>query len=307
LKFAAIDIGSNAVRLLLSKVIEDGGDPIFKKESFVRMPLRLGEDTFGDGRISDDKTERLIETMLGYGHLIKAYPARDFVAYATSAMREAQNGEDVVRQVKERSGIDITIINGKMEAEVIFANHIEALIGPTENYVYVDVGGGSTELNVVSGGKVIASGSVNIGSVRMLSGGVKESAWKEMKAWLKEKTAGLKSIYGIGTGGNINKIFKLARIKEGKPISYGLVRELYEHLGSHTFEERISKLGLRPDRADVIVLASEIYLSVMKWAKIKKMYVPQIGLADGTIRILYDRFKGHSPSAGEGLLGPQVL
>jgi len=143
--------------------------------------------------------------------------------------------------------------------------------------------------------------------VRMLRGRVQESEWRGMKAWLKEKTAGLKPVYGIGTGGNINKIFKLARIKEGKPISYGVVRGLYEHLASFTFEERITKLGLRPDRADVIVLASEIYLSVMKWAKIKRMYVPQIGLADGTIRILYERFKGDGPATGESLLGPQTL
>lgn len=291
MKFAAIDIGTNAVRLLLAKVIEDGDRPIFKKESFVRIPLRLGDDTFTNGRISEDNVDRLVETMIGYQHLMKAYPTRDFVAYATSAMREAENRDEVCRLVRKHSGIDIVIIDGKTEAEVIYANHIEDMIGPDRNYVYVDVGGGSTELNVISGREVVASKSINIGGVRMLSGRVEESEWKEMKAWLKQTTADLGPLYGIGTGGNISKIFRLARIKEGRPISYNTIRQVYEYLSSFTLMERITKLGLRSDRADVIVLAAEIYLSVMKWGKIKKMYVPQIGLADGIIHILYERYK----------------
>ncbi len=291
MKFAAIDIGTNAVRLLLSKVIEDGAKPIFEKESFIRFPLRLGDDTFRNGRITDDKTERLIEIMVGYRNLIHAYSAEGFGAYATSALREAENGADVVRMVRDRSGIDILVIDGKMEAEVLYANHIEELFGPTRNYVYMDVGGGSTELSLISQTKVIASKSLNIGSVRMLHDRVQPSEWKTMKAWLKENTSNLKPLFGIGTGGNISKIFRLARIKEGKPISYGVLQRFQRYLSSFTLEERITQLGLKPDRADVIVLASDVYLSVMKWAKIKKMFVPQIGLADGIIHVLYERFK----------------
>jgi exopolyphosphatase/guanosine-5'-triphosphate,3'-diphosphate pyrophosphatase len=230
--------------------------------------------------------------MIGFRHLINAYQAVDFLGYATSAMREAENGEDVAREIRERTGIDVAIISGKTEAEVIYANHIEERLGPTRNYIYVDVGGGSTEINLISCGKVIASKSVNIGSVRMLEGKVDESQWNDMKMWLKQNTAELRPLYGIGMGGNINKIFQLARIKEGRPISYKLVRELHEYLSSFTLQERITELGLRPDRADVILLASEIYLSVMKWAKVRKMYVPQIGLADGIIHILYERTRG---------------
>ena len=298
MKFAAIDIGTNAVRLLLAKVVEGGDRPIFEKESFVRIPLRLGEDTFLHGRISDEKTESLGETMLGFRHLMAAYRAVDFKAYATSAMREAENGDEVARKVRERSGIELTVISGKTEAEVIYANHIEERLGPARNYLYIDVGGGSTELNLISRGKVVASKSVNIGSVRMLEGKVDESQWKDMKAWLKENTPALRPIYGIGMGGNINKIFQLARVKEGRPISYNEVRRLYDYLASFTLEERIAELGLRPDRADVILLAGEIYLSVMKWAKLKKMYVPQIGLADGIIHILYERFRNNGSHTG---------
>jgi exopolyphosphatase/guanosine-5'-triphosphate,3'-diphosphate pyrophosphatase len=298
LRFAAIDIGTNAVRLLLSKVVEGGEQPVFEKESFIRIPLRLGEDTFLHGRISDEKTDALAETMIGFRHLIKAYGAEDFKAYATSAMREARNGDEVANKVTERSGIEIAIISGKTEAEVIFANHIEELLGPDRNYLYIDVGGGSTELNLISRGKVIASKSANIGSVRMLEGKVEASEWTDMKTWLKENTPPLRPIYGIGMGGNINKIFQLARVKEGRPISYKEVRRLHDYLSSFTLERRIAELGLRPDRADVILLAGEIYLSVMKWAKVKKMYVPQIGLADGIIHILYERFRHDTLRAG---------
>lgn len=291
MKFAAIDVGTNAVRLLLSKVIEGGDQPFFRKEALVRIPLRLGEDTFSAGRISDEKTSRLIDTMLGYRHLIDAYPAHDFIAYATSAMREAENGEEVVQTVRERSGIDIAIIRGKTEAEVIYANHIEERLDVEKNYLYVDVGGGSTELSVVSRKQVIATRSCNVGTVRMLKGCVEQSEWEGMKEWVKENVAPLRPVTAIGSGGNINKIFKLSRVKEGRPISYGLTRRVYKYLASFTLEERIMKLGLRPDRADVILPAARIYLAIMKWGKVKKMYVPQFGLSDGIVHILYERHK----------------
>lgn len=300
MKFAAIDIGSNAVRLLLSRVIEDGGDPYFKKETFVRMPLRLGEDAFRAGRIGDDMAERLVETMEGFRHLIKAYPARDVLAVATSAMREAENGGEVTEAVRRRVGITVEIIDGKREAEIIYANHIEQRLDPSTSYLYIDVGGGSTEITVIQGVTPLASRSFKIGTVRMLHGGVEPGEWKELKAWLKESTGGKRQFVGIGSGGNINKMFKLARIKEGKPLVYKRLRGIQRFLNSYSLEERITTLGMRPDRADVIIPAGEIYLSVMKWGKIKRMFVPQVGVSDGIIHILYERHRSAGSSSGPG-------
>lgn len=274
--------------------------PIFEKESFIRIPLRLGEDTFLHGRISDEKTDSLAETMIGFRHLITVYRAVDFKAYATSAMREAENGEEVARKVKDRTGIDFTIISGKTEAEVIYANHIEERLGPACNYLYIDVGGGSTELTLISHGKVIAARSVNIGSVRMLEGKVDGLPVERHEDLAQGEHAGFAAGLRDRDGGKHNKMFQLARIKEGRPISYKEVQRLYDYLSSFTLEQRIAELGLRPDRADVILLAGEIYLSVMKWAKLKKMYVPQIGLADGIIHILYERFRNSARRVGTG-------
>jgi exopolyphosphatase/guanosine-5'-triphosphate,3'-diphosphate pyrophosphatase len=288
-KFAAIDIGTNAVRLLLSKVIEDEKPPFFKKEALMRMPLRLGDDAFAHGRISQEKIDLLAETMVGFKHLIRAYPARDYMAVATSAMREAGNGLEVAKVVEERSGIRFDIIDGEREAEVIYANHIEERLDPSMNYLYVDVGGGSTEIIILAGGNVAASGSFKIGTVRMLQERVEEDTWKELKKWLKTNTPQYHPLTGIGSGGNINKIFKLANIKNGKPISFKNIKSISNYLSSFTLEQRITKLGLRPDRADVIIPAIRIYMSVMKWAKMKWMYVPQFGLSDGIVHVLYKR------------------
>jgi exopolyphosphatase/guanosine-5'-triphosphate,3'-diphosphate pyrophosphatase len=299
-KFAAIDIGSNGVRLLLSRVIEDGGEPYFKKETFVRMPLRLGDDAFSLGRLSEEKIERLIDTLVGFDHLVSAYPARACLAVATSAMREAQNGTEVVEAMHRRTGIEVEIIDGKREAEIIYANHIEARLDPETSYVYVDVGGGSTEVTIIHGQTPVASRSFKIGTVRMLQGGVAPKRWSELKVWLKESTGGKKPFVGIGSGGNINKMFKLARIKEGKPLVYKRLREIRKYLSSFTFEQRVVSLGMRPDRADVIIPAAEIYLSVMKWARIKRMFVPQVGVSDGIIHILYDRHRQPAAPQGDG-------
>lgn len=291
MKFAAIDVGSNAVRLLLSQVIEGESAPLFKKEALVRMPIRLGEDAFRSRRISDEKVERLIETMVGFRHLISAYAARDFMAVATSAMREAGNGAEVVEAVRERSGISLEIIDGAREAAVIYANHIEDRIDPNTNYLYVDVGGGSTEVTVISRRAVVASASFRIGTVRMLQNAVDPRQWGDLKEWLKVNTTDLRPVVGIGSGGNINKMYKLARVKEGTPIGYKRLRELYRHLVSYTPDRRVSVLGLRPDRADVIVPAAEIYLNVLKWARVKRMYVPQVGLSDGIVHVLFERHR----------------
>jgi exopolyphosphatase/guanosine-5'-triphosphate,3'-diphosphate pyrophosphatase len=292
MKFAAIDIGTNAVRLLLSRVmVEDGGPPFFRKEALVRMPLRLGEDVFSVGKISDENVARLVESMVGFRHLIQAYPAIDYMAAATSAMREAENREEVVALVSERSGIHIEIIDGQREAEVIYANHIEERLQPGTNYLYVDVGGGSTEVVLLAGRRGVVAGSFQLGSVRILQGGVNKEAWREMKEWVVSNTAGYRPVVAIGSGGNINKIFKLARVKEDRPITRKQIAKIYDYVKAFEPEERITQLGLRPDRADVIIPAAKIYLSVMKWAKAKRMYVPQFGLSDGMVHVLYDRYR----------------
>jgi exopolyphosphatase/guanosine-5'-triphosphate,3'-diphosphate pyrophosphatase len=246
---------------------------------------------FSHDRISEEKTERLIETMAGFRHLIEAYPALEYMAVATSAMRVAENGNEVVAAVSERTGIDIEIIDGQKEAEVIYANHIEERLAPHTTYFYVDVGGGSTELSIIEQRQMVASNSFKIGTVRALTSGNSDEEWETMKLWLKESIKGRRPIVGIGSGGNINKMFKLARIKEGRPITLKQMRQMHKFLSSYTLQERINLLKLRPDRADVIVPASEIYLSVMKWAKAKRMFVPQFGLSDGIVHVLYERHR----------------
>ncbi len=298
MKFAAIDIGSNAVRLLLTKVIETESGPFFRKECLVRMPIRLGEDTFTTGRISKEKVEKLVECLLGFKHLISAYSAIDFLACATSATRDAANRGEIVDLVRDRVGIDLEVVDGSDEARIIVSNHVETEITGNGGscYLYVDVGGGSTEITVSDPGSVIASKSFDIGAVRLLHGLVPEESWRQMRKWLRQHTRQRPPKAAIGTGGNVNKIFRLVRCKEGKPLSYKKMLRVYKSLQKFTVEERVTRLNLRPDRADVIVPACQIYLFAMKWAGVRKMYVPQIGLADGLVHILYDRHRENAPS-----------
>ncbi len=289
--FAAIDIGSNAMRLLFCRVYEVAGKPHFSKEELIRMPIRLGEDVFTKGKISEQKEERLITSLRGFHELIKAYDVTAFRAVATSAMRDASNGEEIIARAKKESGISVEIIDGKLEAALVFSNHIEELLNPKFAYLYIDVGGGSTELTLYFNQKVIAAKSFNIGTVRMLLNKDDKEEWEEMKAWLKRSTVGIHPLNAIGSGGNINKIFKMANKKETKHLSYDKLKGQYEMLCSYTYEERIERLGLKPDRADVIVPAAKIFLTVMKTADIDKVYVPQIGLSDGIIHDLYDVHK----------------
>jgi len=293
LKFAAIDVGSNAMRLLLGRVFENNNQPFFKKESLIRMPIRLGDEAFTNHFISNSKADSFVNTMIGFKYIINAYQPINTRACATSAMREAENGDEIVKMVKQKSGIDLKIIDGKEEAALIYANHSEKIIDENSCYLYIDVGGGSTELSLFAQHKTIASKSFNIGTVRLLKNLVKKGLWKEMKRWIKNNTKNYTCLNAIGTGGNINKIFRLANTKEKKPISYKKVKSIYSELKSLSFEDRIQKIGLRPDRADVILPASEIYLSVMKWAKIKKIYVPQVGLADGLIHVMFEDYKSN--------------
>jgi exopolyphosphatase / guanosine-5'-triphosphate,3'-diphosphate pyrophosphatase len=288
--FAAIDIGSNAMRLLFSRVYNVDGKPHFTKEELIRMPIRLGEDVFLQGKITDPKADRLITALRGYGELIKAYGVDAYRAVATSAMRDASNGAEIIERVKEETGLVVEIIDGKNEAALLFSNHIEELLNPKHAYLYIDVGGGSTELTLYFDNKVISAKSFNIGTVRMLLDKVDKDEWEEMKAWLKRNTIGIHPLHAIGSGGNINKIFKMSGKKETKHLSYDRLKGIYEMLCSYTYQERIERLDLKPDRADVIIPAAKIFLSVMKSADIEKVFVPQVGLSDGLVHSLYDTY-----------------
>jgi len=298
LKFAAIDIGSNAVRLLFSGVFEKEFSPIFRKMSLIRMPIRLGDDAFTQKCISDRKVSQLVKTMIGFKHLIDAFQPLDYMACATSAMREADNGSEICRQILEESDIKVDIIDGKREAQVIFENKSADMFGGNDAYLYVDIGGGSTEVTLFSQGRIITSGSFDIGTIRLLEGLVSKAYWKKMRQWLKDAAAPFTSMVAIGSGGNINKTFRLANCKNGKPLSDNKMLKVRRFLKHFTVEQRIRQLALRPDRADVIIPALDIYLKIMKWAGIRKIYVPQIGLADGIVRILYNRYKTSNVQSG---------
>jgi exopolyphosphatase/guanosine-5'-triphosphate,3'-diphosphate pyrophosphatase len=299
LKFAAIDIGSNAVRLLLSAVFQGRNSTTFRKMSLIRMPIRLGEDAFSQKCISEEKASQLIQTMMGFMHFINAFRPLRYMACATSAMREAENGYEVCERIIEQTGIEVDIIDGKKEAQILLKNNGTKWFNGNRNYLYVDIGGGSTEITLFSKGLTIASGSFNIGTIRLLKKIVSKAEWTQMKHWLNKHTAPCDSLVAIGSGGNINKTFRLANRKTGKPLDYNKIKEVRLFLKDFSVPQRITKLGLRPDRADVIVPALGIYLKVMKWAGIKKMYVPEVGLADGMVRILYDNFQQSKSKADQ--------
>ena len=287
LKFAAIDIGSNAVRLLLASVFENNGRPTFKKMSLTRMPIRLGADTFSLKRISKERTEELVKAMTGFRHLIDAYQPIAFTAFATSAMREAKNRAQVCKYIKKASGIEVEIIDGTREAQLILENKSADQYLGYDAYLYVDVGGGSTEMTLSSQGQVAVSGSFKIGTIRMLNGQVTQTDWDDLRNWLQTYCAPYQSLAAIGSGGNINKICRLANCKNGIPLTKSKMIKVRRLLEEYSYEERITKLNLRPDRADVIIPGADIYLKIVQWAGIKNIFVPVMGLADGAVRILY--------------------
>jgi exopolyphosphatase / guanosine-5'-triphosphate,3'-diphosphate pyrophosphatase len=291
IKLAAIDIGSNAVRLMLSRVYENEGETVFVRESLIRVPIRLGEDVFAHQRITEEKAEQLSTVIEAFRLIVKAYGAEACIACATSAMREARNGADIVRAIRERTKIEIDIIEGKREAAIIYSSHISRAFRVNAPLLYIDVGGGSTEVTLLSRSRIVESGSFKIGTVRILQKGRSKRELDRLKAWLKAKVVPNHPIAAVGTGGSINNIFRLSRKKEGKSISIKLIKEIRDYLESFSIEERIKVLGLRPDRADVIVEAAEIYLTVMRWAGVKKMFVPILGLSDGLIHVLYEKVK----------------
>jgi len=293
-KYGAIDIGSNAIRLLISNVIvSDDKEPKFKKSSLVRVPIRLGADAFTSGIISKQNVRRMIDAIEAFKLLMNVHGVKTYKACATSAMREAKNGSEIVEKIKVQTGVKIDIIGGKEEAAIISSTDLNQLIEGNHTYLYVDVGGGSTEITVFTRGKIITSKSFKIGTVRLLNN--KKSTNKEIfsnvEKWIKKNTSDLKKVSLIGSGGNINKLFKMSGRTEGKPISYIYLNAQYQFLKQMSSDERVSELSLNPDRADVIIPATKIYLSAMKWSGARKIYVPKIGLSDGIIKSLfYNKF-----------------
>lgn len=292
MRLAAIDIGSNAARLLITEVVVNStGKPQFNKINLVRVPLRLGFDVFELGEISKGRRQMIMETMKAYAHLMKAYEVEYFRACATSAMRDAKNSADIIRKVKLETGIEIEIISGDKEATMINQSHIAEGLDKNNNYLYIDVGGGSTELTFFSNGKMQYRESFNIGTIRLLKQQIHDTVWDEMRDHLKLNTKSNLPICAIGSGGNINKVFSLSKKKEGKPLTLQLLKDYHKEFSNYSVEELIRIYKLREDRADVIVPALLIYINVMKWADIEEIYVPKIGLADGLVQSLYEELK----------------
>jgi exopolyphosphatase/guanosine-5'-triphosphate,3'-diphosphate pyrophosphatase len=289
LRYAAIDIGSNAVRLLIAEIIENNESISFKKNTLIRVPVRLGDDAFLHKKLSDKKIIDLVKTMQAFRNLMDVYKVTDYMACATSAMREAKNGQAVADQIKAETGVDLQIVHGEAEAKIIYASHAEINIDKSKNYLYIDVGGGSTELSLFSNGQLLASQSFNLGTIRILDNQDKDETWNEMKDFIREHTKGLKNVFGIGSGGNINKLYKLSQEKDGNPLSYIKLRALYNYLDSFSLKDRINVLGLNHDRADVIIPACEIFITVLKSGNIKSIYVPTVGMVDGIIQTLIDK------------------
>lgn len=289
-KFAAIDIGSNAIRLLVSNVITTKGTaPQFKKSALVRVPIRLGADSFVEGTISEKNTDRMMNAIKAFKLLMNVHGVESYKACATSAMREASNGLEIIEKIYQKTGVKINIISGKEEAEIISSTDLHELISGDKSYLYVDVGGGSTEFTIFSKGKIIISKSFKIGTVRILNNKKEKNkdAFKKIENWIKDNTKGYRKISLIGSGGNINKLFKMSGRTEGAPISYIYLNAQYQFLKNMSYSDRITELSLNPDRADVIIPATKIYLSAMKWSGARKIYVPKIGLADGIIKSLF--------------------
>jgi len=287
-KFAAIDIGSNAIRLLTHNVIEEEGKQTqFRKSALVRVAVRLGKDSFTVGKISENNVDRMVKTMQAFKLLMEVAGVESYRACATSAMREADNGQEVMHKVKKEAGITIDLINGKEEAKIIASTDLKNLIKQDQSYLYIDVGGGSTEFTLFVNGEIKVSRSFKLGTVRLLNNMVSDALWNELQDWINTNTEGLSKLSIIGSGGNINKLHKMSGRKEGQALSYIWLNAQYHFLDSLSYEDRISELGLNPDRADVIIPATRIFLSAAKWSGVKKIYVPKIGLSDGIIKTLY--------------------
>lgn len=290
-KLAAIDIGSNAIRILIANVVQEVGEhPVYMKSEMIRVPIRLGQDSFTVGEISKKNMKRVVKAMKAFRLIMKVNGVKHYMACATSALRESNNADELIARVKKKTKIKIEVIDGRKEAEIISNTTILNDFGQNLNYLYVDVGGGSTEFSLLQDGKRIVSKSFKTGTVRMINNMVNEKVWLEIEKWIQTHTTEIKKIALLGSGGNINKIFKLSNIKEGKPLTYIKINAIYQDLKKLTYEQRILKYNLNLDRADVILPALEIYLKALKWSGATKVFVPKIGLADGMIKMMYKKF-----------------
>jgi exopolyphosphatase/guanosine-5'-triphosphate,3'-diphosphate pyrophosphatase len=290
-KYAAVDIGSNAVRLLMTEVREEQGEYHYKRFEFIRVPLRLGLDVYQSGKILASREKRFLMTMRAFKLLIDVFGPISMRACATASLREASNGMDIVKKVYQQAKMKIDIITGKEEAEIIYSNHIEQMLEHDQSYLYIDVGGGSTEVTLFDKGKIIFSESFKLGTLRWLKGKVSKDYWYEVKDSIKKITSGHLPLTAIGSGGNINKVIKLLEKKE-KQLSFDRIKALYQEMKEHSVEERIEIWDLTSDRADVIVPAMKIYLGIMNAAKISNIVIPQVGLADGIIHQLHEEVAG---------------
>lgn len=287
-RYAAIDIGSNAVRVLISNVVTtENHPPKFMKSSMVRVPIRLGEDSFTVGEISKRNEKRMIKAMKAFKHIMRINNVKSYMACATSALREANNGEEIVANIKSKTGINIQVIDGKREAEIIAATNIFKSINKNRTFLYIDVGGGSTEFSVLVKGERVVSKSFKVGTVRMINNMMSDKVWEEIQAWIEKYTQEYSKLALLGSGGNINKLFKIAGIKEGRPLSFIKLNSLYNELVQLDYNERILQFELNPDRSDVIIPATQIYLKALQWSGCSEIYVPKIGLSDGMIKVLY--------------------
>jgi exopolyphosphatase / guanosine-5'-triphosphate,3'-diphosphate pyrophosphatase len=285
---AAIDIGSNAARLLITETsVYKDGTVDFTKLNLLRIPLRLGFDVFDNGYISEEKKRKMIDTIKAYKLLMDIYKVEAVKACATSAMRDASNGGQVLREIYAETGIEVSIISGQEEANIIYETHIAEKLNTEKSYMYVDVGGGSTEVTLFSDNHIVFKESFNIGTIRLLNDKVTDEQWEHMKWYIKTHTKDYQPVEAIGSGGNINKIFSISKRKEGKPLPLELLKDYYKELSLNSVEERKHLYNLRSDRADVIVPALQIYIAVMRWANADEIYVPKIGLADGLVKMLY--------------------
>jgi exopolyphosphatase/guanosine-5'-triphosphate,3'-diphosphate pyrophosphatase len=292
MKFAAIDIGSNAARLQISSVLEDEGVISFKRVEYVRFALRLGHDVFIDGAISPESEVRILKLLQAYKLLMELHEVQDYAICATSAMREAVNSAEIITRIHKILEMKINVIDGAREAELINDVVVQSL-HPKKNYLHIDVGGGSTELNIYRNREKLASKSFKIGSVRLLEGKEKESDWEKMKQWISSEIVSMDGpIYAVGTGGNISKLYNISsEVNESKTMTMDELKKIAAYVSSFTFEERVHKLRLNTDRADVIVPASSIYLAAMECAGCPSIFVPDLGLKDGILQMLYDRYK----------------
>jgi exopolyphosphatase/guanosine-5'-triphosphate,3'-diphosphate pyrophosphatase len=292
MKFAAIDIGSNAARLQISSVLENEGMISFKRVEYVRFALRLGHDVFSQGTISPESEVRVFKLLHAYKLLMDLHEVQDYAICATSAMREATNSAELVTRIQKILDMKIQIIDGAREAELINDVVVKSL-DPKKNYLHIDVGGGSTELNFYRNQEKFASKSFKIGSVRLLEGKEKEGDWDKMKKWISLQMETLKGpVYAVGTGGNISKLYNLStQVSDDKTMDLGELKRISDYISGFTYEERVNKLRLNTDRADVIVPAASIYLTAMELADCQSIFVPDLGLKDGIIQLLHERMQ----------------